>query len=74
MIVVWICGNSSDSCTHVCKEQNFRYFYLIGDGDMFIILFEADDPVVDNREDLHKKIIKQAAFCYLNPFCRTVIH
>ena len=36
---------------------------LIYDGDAFIVVFKADDPVFNNGEYLHKKSIKHADFC-----------
>ena len=56
------------------KNRVFRNFYLVDDGDVFIIVFKSVDTAVDNRENLHMKSIKQAVFCDLNPFCRKVIH
>ena len=46
----------------VYEERDFRTFDLIDDGNVFIIIFEAIDPVINNREDLHKKSSKKSDF------------
>ena len=55
------------------KNGIFRYFGSIDNGYAFIILFEASNSVVNNRENSHRKSIKQADFRDINPLRRTVV-
>ena len=62
---------------HVCKFAkngilvNFDSIY---DDHVFIIVFEANNTVVYDRENLYRKSIEQDTFRDLNPFCRTFIN
>ena len=56
------------------KNNIFWTFDSIYDGHSFIIVFEASNPVVNNREDLPRKSTKKAAFHNIKSFFRTVIH
>ena len=40
--------------------------YLIHDSDAFIVVFEADRPVMNNWEDFHRNEIKQSVFFILD--------
>ena len=45
----------------VCEFANnfiFWTFYSIDDGREFIIVFEAGNPVVDNRDNFHRNSIE----------------
>ena len=73
MIVVWI----FEEVSVLCMEYYKGYGFLndsIQSGDAFIFVFEADEPVINNWENFHRKKIKQASFLYFNPFIGTVIH
>ena len=56
------------------KNSIFWSIDSIDDGDSFIIIFEAVDPFVDDRENFHMNSMEQADFCDLKRFWRTVIH
>ena len=60
--MVQSCDNILVLFMGVYEERDFRTFDLIDDGDVFIIIFEAIDPVINNREDLHKKSSKKSDF------------
>ena len=47
----------------VFEGHKFWSFDSIYDGNAFIILLETDDPVINNRNNLHKKSTKQDFFC-----------
>ena len=73
MIVVWIFEEVSVLCMEYYKGYGFLNDSIQG-GDAFIFVFEADEPVINNWENFHRKKIKQASFLYFNPFIGTVIH
>ena len=58
----------------IYEEQDFRTFDLIDNINTFTLIFEAVDPVVNNRKYFHRKSTKQATFCDINPFHKTFIH
>ena len=63
LLVVKSCENVSVLCMGVFEGHKFWSFDSIYDGNAFIILLETDDPVINNRNNLHKKSTKQDFFC-----------
>ena len=48
-------------------------FDLLEDVHVFVILFEASNPIIDSRYKFHRGIIEQTELRDLNPFCSTVV-
>ena len=46
------------------KGKDFLTFDSFYDRNVFIVVFEAVDPVIDNWEYFYRKSIKQYDFCY----------
>ena len=49
-------------------------FDLLEDVHVFVIVFEASNPIIDSRANLHRESIEQKYFRDLNLFYRAIIH
>ena len=62
-------------CAHKFSKKGISLnFDSLDDSHVFIILFEASNPIIDSRANLHRESIEQKYFRDLNLFYRAIIH
>ena len=68
------CDRVYSTQTQVCKEQDFLDFWFVIGLSFLIIIFEANNTIINSIENIHMESIKKYYFHELEYFCRMIFH